>query len=87
MLPHGVAEQDNVQVTPLFAESFVTVAVNCAVLPTCTVAVLGAMETVIGGTVLAGTVIVAEADLVGSAAEVAVRITFRSLAGGVVGAV
>ena len=45
-VPQGVGEQDTVQVTPLFAGSLVTVAVNCAVAPACTVAVLGVTETV-----------------------------------------
>src|SRR5258708_5670775 len=37
--PHGVAEHDTIHVTPLPAESLLTVAVNCAVAPGCTVAV------------------------------------------------
>jgi hypothetical protein len=44
--PHSAAVHTTVQVTPLFAESLVTVAVNCAVPPACTVAVLGVTETV-----------------------------------------
>lgn len=36
-VPHDVAEHDTVQVTPLFVESFVAVAANCAVVPACTV--------------------------------------------------
>ena len=51
-MPHGIGEQDTVQVTPLFAESLVTVAVNCAVVPACTVAVLGVTETVTLGCVI-----------------------------------
>jgi len=48
--PHGAAEQATVQVTPLFAESLATVAVNSAVAPACTAAVLGVTETVtLGG--------------------------------------
>jgi len=57
-VPQGVGEQDTVQVTPLFTGSLVTVAVNCAVSPACTVAVLGVTETAIA----AGTVIAAEFD-------------------------
>jgi hypothetical protein len=41
---------DSAQPTPLFAESFATVAVNCCVVPTCTLAVAdeSAMEIVAG---------------------------------------
>ena len=59
-----------------------TVAVNCAVAPNCTAAALGRTETVI-----AGTVIFADADLVVSATEVAVRVTNKLLAGAAAGAV
>lgn len=72
----------HVQVTPPFCGSFVTVAVNACVEPEVTVAVLGATETV-----TAGTVIVAEDDLLGSACDVAVIVTVSVLDGGVVGAV
>jgi hypothetical protein len=48
-VPHGVGEQDTVQVTPLFAGSLMTVAVNCAVAPACTVPVFGVTETPIAG--------------------------------------
>lgn len=48
-LPHGGAEHDTVQLTPLLAESLVTVAVNCAVAPTSTVAEVLESETLIGG--------------------------------------
>jgi hypothetical protein len=82
-VPHGVGEQDTVQVTPLFVGSFVTVAVNCAVAPACTVAVLGVTETVIP----VGTVTVADADAEVLATEVAVMVTVKLLAGGVAGAV
>ena len=37
--PHEVAEQETAQATPLFPESLTTVAVNCAVVLSCTVAV------------------------------------------------
>lgn len=61
----------------MLAASLPTVAVNIAVPLTGTFALGGATPTVI-----AGTVIVAEAFLVLSAAEVAVIVTVRSLAGG-----
>lgn len=81
-VPHGVAEHDTAQVTPLFAKSLVTAAVNCAVDPACTVAEEGATVTT-----TEGTVIVAEANFVVSVADVAVRVTVRLLDGGVAGAV
>lgn len=61
---------------------FVTVAVNCLVLPARTLAVVGATATLTTGTVM-----VAEFDLVVSVAEVAVIITVRALVGGFAGAV
>ena len=81
-MPQGVAEHDTVQVTPLFAGSLVTVAVNFAVAPACTVAMLGVTETAI-----AGITMVAKADADVLVTEVAVMVTIKSLAGGVVGAV
>jgi len=51
-VPHGVAGQVTVQVTPLFAESLETVAVICAVAPACTEVGLAMTETVIGRTVM-----------------------------------
>ena len=81
-MPQGVAEHDTVQVTPLFAGSLVTVAVNFAVAPACIVAVLGATETTI-----AGITIVAKADAEVLATEVAVIVTVKLFVGGVVGAV
>ena len=48
-LPHGEVLHVTVQVTPLLAESFVTVAVNWAVPPACTLAELGETETEITG--------------------------------------
>jgi hypothetical protein len=68
-------------VTPPLLESPISVAANCCFPPDATVAVVGAR-------VIAteGTVIVAEADFVGSLTEVAVSVTFRLLAGGVGGA-
>jgi hypothetical protein len=47
--PHAWPEHDSVQVTPLFAESLTTVAVNCAAAPAFTVAVVGERETLMGG--------------------------------------
>ena len=69
---------DRVQVTPLFALSLVTVAVNGCVNPTCTLAVGGARLTAIAGGAGA-TVIAAAAVFVGSVADAAVR----EIAGGV----
>jgi hypothetical protein len=82
-VPHDAAEHDTVQVTPLLAGSLATVAVNFAVAPACSVAVLGETETAIP----TGTVMVAEADAELLATEVAVMVTVTLLAGGVVGAV
>jgi len=76
-LPHAAAEQEMLQVTPLLPASLVTVAVNWAVAVARTVALPGETETV-----MAGTVIVAELDLVESATEVALTVTVRVLAGG-----
>ncbi len=59
-----------------------TVAVNCCIWPSCTVGVRGEIVTE-----TAGTVIAAEADLVESVTEVAVRVTARLLGGTVAGAV
>jgi len=50
--------------------------------PACTVTLVGSIETVI-----AGTVTVAESDFDVSAADVALTVTLRSLAGAVAGAV
>ena len=47
--PQDGAEHETVQLTPLFAESLVTVAVNCCVFLACTVADVGETVTVIGG--------------------------------------
>ena len=81
-LPHAVAEQDTVQVTPLFVESPSTVAINGADAPPRTVATGGATETATEGTVM-----VAEEDLLLSVTDVAVTVTLRLLAGGKLGAV
>jgi hypothetical protein len=69
-------------VTPLFARSLVTVAVNFAVAPACTVAVLGATETAIPGITT-----VAKDDAEVLVTDVAVMVTVKSPAGGVAGAV
>jgi hypothetical protein len=47
--PQGAVEQLTVHVTPLLPASLVTVAVNCAGLPPCTVAVPGATAMTIPG--------------------------------------
>jgi hypothetical protein len=74
---HAVPPWLRAQVTPLFPASFPTVAVKVVVPFTATLALDGATATV-----MAGTVIVPEAFLVLSAAEVAVIVTVRLLAGG-----
>jgi hypothetical protein len=75
-VPHVAALQpapDRAQVTPLFALSLVTVAVNGCVNPTSTLVVVGERLTAIAG--LAGvTVIAAAAVFVGSVAAVAVSV-------------
>jgi hypothetical protein len=76
-VPHVAPLQpvpESFQVTPLFAGSFVTVAVNACIAPACTLAVGGATVTAIGAGA-AVTVIVAEADFVVSATDVAVSVT------------
>jgi hypothetical protein len=62
-----------VQATPLFCESFVTVAAKFCVSPVCTLAVVGATLTTTAGAAV--TVIVAVPCLVPSATEVAVSVT------------
>jgi|SRR5271165_6569538 len=80
-VPHVAPLQpvpDRAQVTPLFALSLITVAVNGWVNPTCTLAVVSERLTAIAGG--AGvTVIAAEAVFVGSVTDVAVSV----IAGGV----
>ena len=61
----------SVQLTPLLLGSFVTVAVNCCIAFTLTFAVVGEMETAMGGK----TVTVAVADFVVSATEIAETVT------------
>src|SRR5438270_13356728 len=68
----GVPLCVSVQFTPLLLGSFVTVAVNCCVFVTSTLAVVGETDTAIGGV----TVAVAVADFVVSAADVAITLTF-----------
>jgi hypothetical protein len=79
MVPHGAGVQDTVQFTPLLVASLVTVAVTGTVPPASTV-FIGALTV----TVTPRTVIVPEFEIVGSAAEVAVKVTVRP-AGGVLG--
>lgn len=69
---HAAPPCDSVHVTPLLAPSLPTVAVNDVKPETATFAVDGVTETVI-----AGTVIVADADFVASAAEVAIMVMVR----------
>ena len=68
---HPVPLCVSVQLTPLLPASFVTVAVNCCVPVTGTLAVAGETETAMGGVM----VIVAAADFVVSATETAVTVT------------
>jgi hypothetical protein len=73
-VPHVAPEQpapESDQLTPLLAESFVTVAVKFWVKLTCTLGVLGLTATAIAGV----TFTVANALLVPSAIEVAVSVT------------
>jgi hypothetical protein len=77
MMPHVLPEQPlppTLQRTAVFAV-LTTVAVNCCVFPTATCAVWGNRVTPTGRT----TVTVADADFVGSAADVAVTITCAGL--------
>ena len=80
-VPHGAVEQETLQLTPANAGSLFTVAENCSIAPTCSTPVVGATETL-----MAETVIVAEADFDGFATEVAVTVTDRLLAGAAEGA-
>jgi hypothetical protein len=65
---------ESAQVTPLFAESFCTVAAKGCIAPVCTLAVVSERTTATGGGA-AVTVIVVEADFVVSATEVTVTVT------------
>jgi hypothetical protein len=80
--PHGVGEQETVQVTPALLGSFTRVAVRPVLFVPSTVWVAGA--TVIPTD---GTSSVAEVDLDVSVADVPVTVTVMSLAGGLAGAV
>ena len=79
---HGFPLCVSAQLTPPVLGSLATVGVICCVALTTTLAEVGETETE-----MAGTLMVAEADFVASATEVAVRVTIRSLAGGLDGAV
>jgi hypothetical protein len=68
---------DKVQATPPLAGSFPTVAVKFFVVLTTTLAAFGATATV-----MAGTVMVVDIDLVTSATDVALMVTVKVLAGG-----
>ena len=82
ILPQGAGEHETPHVTPLPLGSLPTVATIFGTVPVAsTVAVAGVTEIVTDGTVM-----VTVADFVESATEVAVTVTVRSLAGGVVGA-
>jgi hypothetical protein len=76
-VPHVAPEQpvpESDQVTPLFCESFCTEALKLAVVETCTESDPGLTKTEIGSGA-AVTVIVADADFVPSATEVAFIVT------------
>ena len=68
-----------VQVTPLFCESFCTVAVTVCVCPVCTDADVGFTATEMAGGVAVVTVIVVAAVLVVSATDLAVSVTVAGL--------
>ena len=76
-VPQVTPEQpapESAQLTPLFCESFVTVAVKaCVPIPACTFCVVGATLTMMTGVVV--TVIVAAVLLAPSATAVAVNVT------------
>lgn len=76
-VPHDVAEQVTVQVTPAFFGSFVTATVNCWGIVASTVGFCGSTSTTIAGTVIRALAIASE-----FATEVAVTVTCKSLAGG-----
>lgn len=80
-LPHGAVGQDTVQFAKLPAGSLFTMAVNDADALTCSVEVVGETDTT-----MAGTVILADAVLLGSEADAAVTVTVRPLAGAAAGA-
>ncbi len=81
-VPHAAPLQpapERVQFTPLFWESFCRVAVKFEVMPTCTLAVLGDTVTTIGGGGAGVMLMLAVADFVPSATEVAVTVTLAGL--------
>ena len=80
--PQGALGQLRDQVTPAPVGSESTDPVSWSVPPACTVALVG-----VAATVIAMTVMNAVPDFVESAAEVAMRETFRSLVGELAGAV
>jgi len=77
-LPHSVAEQTTLQVTPALAGSFVTVTVNCMLL----VASRGSGLCGSTSTTIAGTLTKALKAALELATAVAVIVTCKSLAGG-----
>jgi hypothetical protein len=81
-VPHGAGEQVTAHVTPWFDGSLPTVAVKGALAPGLTVSDCGLTDRVNPETVT-----VAVLETVELATEVAVIVTPRSLAGGVLGAV
>jgi len=86
-VPHAAPEQplpNTLQLTPLFRESFCTVALNPVDCDTCTNAEVGFAVTEIGGGGVV-MVMIAEADLVLSAIDVACNVTVAGL-GAVAGA-
>ena len=80
--PHGAAEQDTVQVTPLLLASFATVAVNACVPVASTLVAPGETETVIPSTAM-----VPEFDTDEFATAVAVNVTVKPEGGTLEGAV
>jgi hypothetical protein len=80
-LPHGAVGQETVQFARLPDGSLFTVALKDADALTCNVEVVGETDTT-----MAGTVILADAILLGSEADAAVTVTIRSLAGAAAGA-
>jgi len=84
IVPQSAPEHETAHVTPLFARSLVTLAVNCTVVPAATVVGTGVIKTT---GITPGTVMPAEADADAEATEVAVSVTAKSVAGPLAGAV
>ena len=84
IVPQAAAEQDTLQLTPLFVGSKPTVAMIFGTVPVASTVVV---DVVVTDTVTDGTVMVAAADLVVSATDVAITFTVRSLEDGVAGEV